>query len=99
MAGDVVDLAMWNIIEAHATVLCASLIASKPVVMALIPDKLLASINSFYKRSVSKGQKGDLAANGHISGPLNSQSHLPTHRASYELQKGPVSLGGGDGAM
>ena len=37
---------MGNIVEASTTVICACLFASKPVIMRLIPDKLLLRMQS-----------------------------------------------------
>lgn len=101
MTGDAVDLANWNVVEAHVTVICVCLIASKPVIMALIPDKLISSIKTYYNRSMSslvRRGKASPATKGPYSGQPSSQAHLPTHRASYELRKEPVSWSsaGGD---
>lgn len=39
-------LAVWQLIEANSTVLCACLIASRPFAMYLMPDKLVARVRS-----------------------------------------------------
>ena len=51
LLGDGVGLTNWNVVEANVTVLCACLIASKPVVMFLIPDALISRVSSSFSRS------------------------------------------------
>ena len=41
---DIVPATMWNIVEAYITIICACLLATRPLFMKLIPDKLLARV-------------------------------------------------------
>ena len=95
VVGDVIDLGTWNIVEAHTTVLCTCLIASKPCFMALIPDKLISSMSATGGRSFlpSLAVKGTHSppAGAQSGGQYGSRSNLPTNRASYELQEGPTT--------
>ncbi|KAL9612401.1 MAG: hypothetical protein Q9167_002995 [Letrouitia subvulpina] len=47
LIGDSVDLAIWQIIESNVTILCVALVASKPLVMLLMPDKLISFTKSY----------------------------------------------------
>ncbi|KAL8653877.1 MAG: hypothetical protein Q9226_003659 [Calogaya cf. arnoldii] len=91
--GDAVDLATWNILEAHVTVLCACLIASKPAFKALVPDEIISRISPYCSRlMVSLRSKRTSNDTPKAQPPVQygSQSHLPTNRASYELLETPT---------
>ena len=47
------NLAEYSVVEANVTVLCAALIACKPVVMVILPDSFIATVGSFLTRSFS----------------------------------------------
>lgn len=55
--GDAVPLWNFNIVEAGVTIVCACLFGSKPAIMLLIPDRLVAKMKSIggyslrYRRS------------------------------------------------
>jgi len=50
--GDAVPLWNFNIVEAGVTIVCACLFGSKPVVMILIPDRLIAKLKSISRYSL-----------------------------------------------
>jgi len=74
--GDAVPLWNWNIVEASVTVTCACLFASKPVVMLLIPDKLIARLGS-QSRSWARHQRNKVihARSGRSKVSLGSSPH------------------------
>lgn len=51
-AGDSVGLAIWQVIESNITILCVSLVASKPLVMFLVPDGFLSRMSSSKHRQL-----------------------------------------------
>ena len=86
--GDTVALLNWNVAEANVTILCASLIASKPVAMYLIPDKFFSLIHDFITQSF-RSQRVRLVTETHVGqnrDPFGSQSHIKDGR-SYELDE------------
>ena len=92
--GDSVNLANWNVIEAHVTVLCACLIASKPVFLVLISDKPFSWMGSYFSRSF--GTLGNRNKTSRETAPnkgnFGSRTHLPKNGASFEFQRIPDSL-------
>ena len=52
-AGDIVDVAYWSVIETNVTVLCACVVAIKPALKYLFPEKLLSSTRSGWSRFLS----------------------------------------------
>ncbi|MCJ1404089.1 hypothetical protein MMC11_007314 [Xylographa trunciseda] len=92
LVGDTVGLADWNIIEANVTVLCGGLIASKPVVMFFMPEKLISSMGSYFGRfsshhkSTSGATQTYIAPNEHSFARLNNGAsiELPRHATSTD---------------
>lgn len=86
-AGDTVNLAHWNVIEANVTILCACLIASKPVFSVLIPDKLFSRMGSYFSRA-SGTQRNAITALRQTApkkGGSDSRHYLPMNSASFEI--------------
>ena len=52
--GTVVDLGIWTMVEGSTTVLCTCLIACKPIVMYLVPDRFMSSLRSLLSSTGSK---------------------------------------------
>ena len=48
----------YNVIEANITILCAALIASKPVIMFLLPDSLMLRVRSCLNKSFNSLRSG-----------------------------------------
>ena len=96
--GDAVPLWKWNIIEASVTVICACLFASKPVMMLMIPDKLIARLRSRsnswtpYRRKTflhARGgrSEGSFAGSAHLGGvPLHAAQSHPHQAVRYDLE-------------
>ena len=91
--GDTVALLNWNVAEANVTILCASLIASKPVAMFLIPDRFFSLITNFINQSF-RSQRIKLVTETHVGqnrDPFGSRSHIKDER-SYELDETAGSM-------
>ena len=74
----------WNIVEANVTILCASLIASKPVAMLLVPDRLISRISLLISRSF-RSQRIKLVTKTQVGpnkDPYGSQSHIQNGQSS-----------------
>ena len=93
--GATVPLLNWNVIEANVTILCASLIASRPVAMFLVPDRLISSMKSYIAR-FSGSQRIRLATETPVlpnQYPFERRSRLQ-HARSFKLQGYASSMQG-----
>lgn len=65
-SGDVVPTAMWNIVEVHITIICAALIACKPVVSRLLSATPFSSMRSIWSRLRSQFSIRGFGSSSHV---------------------------------
>ena len=83
--GDTVGLSDWQLIEANVTILCVSLVASKPVAIFLIPEGLVR-VGSYISRSLRSHRSQREGNEGPpLKDRLRSLSHHK-HDEDIELQ-------------
>ena len=91
----------WNIVEGGVTIVCACLFESKPVVMLLVPDKLIAKVKStghhslrYYRSNLvpraasiqRKASRGSFERSEEVS-PFALQGQQNRAAARYDLEK------------
>lgn len=84
-AGDSVGLAIWQMIESNITILCVSLVASKPVVMFLLPDGFISRMGSDQRQLLPREAKKS-------KGMQNLPSQAGSDAGSYRLAEDPIEL-------
>ena len=87
--GDLVDIAYWSVIETNATVICACIVAIKPALQYLFPEKLLSSTRSGWSRLLSSrsGKSTDSGSqekpSEYSSGSFERLQDRPPHLPLY----------------
>lgn len=90
-AGDLVDVAYWSVIETNVTVLCACVVAIKPALKYLFPEKLLSSTRSGWSRFLSSRSAKSTGSGSTGSGSKEKSSEYSS--GSFErLQDRPPHL-------
>ena len=84
------SLAYYNIIEAGVTVLCAALIASKPVIMYLLPDPLIERIRARFQQPWTRQTKSRTRANNRDARGL-TLSHTIHHNYPSDTSLGSLA--------
>lgn len=78
--GDLVDVSCWSIIEINITVVCACLVAVKPALKYLFPEKLLSSTRSRWSRFLSSRSRRS-------TGPSDKEKSRENSSGSFERLK------------
>ena len=99
-AGDSFKLAIWQVVESNITILCVSLVASKPMVMVLLHESFISRLsNSLHKRLLPRNttKSGGMQ---NLSSQIESKSVSNCPREeSIELRKPSDALSGWDQAL
>ena len=99
---DIVPATIWNVIEAYTTIICACLIATRPLFMKLIPDRLIARVHrswSQYWQSRSGRSRSRLMTSfgrsGHVAQTQPTEEKTPVTKPRADSESSTV-FGGHD---
>ncbi|KAL8786446.1 MAG: hypothetical protein Q9213_002762 [Squamulea squamosa] len=83
---DTVSLAIWQVVESNSTILCVSLVASKPAMLVMLPDGLISKMGSSMQRQLLSRKVNKSAGMRSLRSPAGSNA------GSSSLTEDPIEL-------